>query len=180
VLEINPFDENDLSDVSRLHIEGWKATYEGLVDPAFLNSLSLSQRESEWRAWLAAGDMQVLLARQAGHPAGFISFGRLKTPPPGMSPIRPLYGSEIYAVYLLPEYWRHGIGTALMRAAAETLKGQKQTSLCLWVIEQNTRAQAFYERLGGQRVGKKPADIGGKKFTEICYAWRNTNVLIQT
>jgi ribosomal protein S18 acetylase RimI-like enzyme len=178
-MTIFPATAGDISDLASIHAEGWKATYAGLVDRAFLDSLSVERRAAEWRAWLAAGDMQVLLARQDGHPAGFISFGRLKTPPPGMSPIRPLYGSEVYAIYLLPEYWRRGIGAALMRAAAETLKGQKQTSLCLWVIEQNTRAQAFYDRLGGQRIGKKPTDIGGKKFTEICYAWRDTQTLIQ-
>lgn len=166
----------DASDLAQLHIGGWQATYGGMVDPAFLASQTLESRTNDWTMWLADGQTQVLIARRDGVAAGFISFGRLKTPPPGTSHIRPLYAAEIYAIYLLPEFWRQGIGTALMRGAVAALAEQKLTSLCLWVIEQNVRAQAFYAHLGGVKLGKKPAEIGGKKLTEICYGWRDTSV----
>ena len=122
--------------------------------------------------------MHTLLARDAdGKAAGFVGFGRLKTPPPGSSPIRPLYSAEIYALYILPEYWRQGLGRSLMREAALALKDMKHKSLCLWTLEGNRRGNDFYKALGGQRIGKKQVEIGGRTLTDAAWGWRDTGVL---
>ena len=75
-----------------------------------------------------------------GTAAGFVNFGKIKTAPPGMSPIRPLYSGEIYALYILPAYWRQGLGTLLIGQAAQELTLMKHKSLCLWVLEKNILA----------------------------------------
>jgi GNAT superfamily N-acetyltransferase len=178
MITLSPAVTADIPDLARIHIAGWKATYDGLVDPDFLNALSVEKREKDWEGWLAAGDSTVLIARQDGAAAGFISVGRMRTPPPGSSHIRPTYSAEVYAIYLLSEFWRQGVGRALMHAAAAELKTQKHSSLCLWVIEQNTRAKSFYDHLSGQKIGKKKAEIGSRTLTEICYGWRDTSVLL--
>ena len=96
------------------------------------------------------------------------------TPPPGMSPVRPLYTAEILALYILPACWRQGLGRQLMAQAALRLQEKKHKSLCLWVLEKNMRGNAFYKALGGQRCGKKPVTIGTQTLTDVCYGWRDT------
>lgn len=167
----------DIPAIAALHIEGWKAAYGGLVDQAYLDSLSADHRIQDWQGWMAAGESSTLIAEQNGRPAGFITTGRTKTPPPGSSPIRPLYSAEVYALYLHPDVWRQGIGRALLKQAAADLKDQKHSSLCLWVLDGNARAKAFYERMGGQKVGSKIVDIGPSKLKEACYGWRDTSDL---
>jgi ribosomal protein S18 acetylase RimI-like enzyme len=95
------------------------------------------------------------LAEEQGTPAGFVVTGRTKTPPPGSSPIRPSHSGEIYALYLAPAFWRRGIGTALLKHGARHLKEQKHGTMCLWVLDKNQRAKAFYERWAGKNwVGR--------------------------
>ena len=166
--------QDDIPAIASLHIEGWKAAYGGLVDQAYLDSLSVEQRTKDWEGWMESGESDTFVAEEDGNPVGFITTGRTKTPPPGSSPIRPLYSAEIYALYLHPDVWRKGIGTALLKAAARHLKEQKHTSLCLWVMDGNGRAKLFYEKLGGQRVGKKMVEIGPSSLKELCYGWRDT------
>ena len=170
--------QEDIPAIAALHIEGWKAAYGGLVDQGYLDCLSLEQRIKDWQGWMAAGESDTLIAEKDGRAVGFITTGRTKAPPPGSSPIRPLYSAEVYALYLHPDIWRQGMGAALLREAARNLKGQKHSSLCLWVLDGNVRAKAFYEKMGGQKVGSKMVEIGPSKLKEACYGWRDTGVLI--
>ncbi|HEY8192196.1 MAG TPA: GNAT family N-acetyltransferase [Alphaproteobacteria bacterium] len=171
--------EADIPALAHIHVEGWKSSYGGIVNQAFLDELKESERAADWQRWFGEGNMEVLIAHDdAGNPAGFASFGKLRTPIPGGSPIRPLYTAEIYAIYILPQYWRQGLGRQLVGGAALKLKDMKHRSLSLWVLEKNVRACGFYKSLGGQRCGKKDIEVGGTKVKDVAYGWRSTESLL--
>ena len=176
-MNIRPCTSEDAADLAHIHIEGWRASYGGLVDQAFLDALDKNERAANWIKWLGEGTEALIAHDDNGKPAGFIAFNKLMTPPPGMSPIRPLYTSEILAIYILPDYWRKKLGRELMKQAAARLKERKHKSMCLWVLEKNTRGNAFYKALGGQKCGKKDVTIGNQKLTDVCYGWRDTSAL---
>ena len=175
---LRPATAADAESLARIHVAGWQGAYGGLVDQSFLDSLSVESRAQNWREWLGAGTTHVIIAEQNGAPAGFAGYGPLRTPPPGMSMIRPLYTAEIYALYLMPDMKRKGLGTQLMGAAAADLKARKHKSLCLWVLEGNKTAIAFYKARGGQKCGTKQIDIGGRKLPEAAFGWRDTAGLL--
>lgn len=168
------------NDLGHLHVEGWRSSYGGLVDQAFLDSLDPLKRAEQWAGYLNGGTEALIAHDDDGKPAGFIAFSKLMTAPPGMSPVRPLYTAEILAIYILPDFWRHGLGRQLMGMAAERLREKKHRSLCLWVLENNVRGNAFYKALGGERCGKKQTEIGGRTLTDVCYGWRDTSRLLLT
>ncbi len=176
-MNIRPSTPDDAQDLAHIHIEGWRASYGGLVEQSFLDALDKDKRAADWAKWLGEGTESLIAHDEAGKPAGFIAFNKLMTPPPGMSPVRPLYTAEILAIYILPDYWRQGLGKQLMRAAVARLKERKHKSLCLWTLEKNTRGNAFYKALGGQRCGKKDITIGNQKLTDVCYGWRDAGVI---
>lgn len=178
-LKIRKADRDDADDLALIHVEGWRSSYEGLVPAEFLATLDQAKYAQNWQEWLGNGTMEALIAHDVdGKAAGFVSFGKLRTPIPGMSPIRPLYAAEIYAIYILPAYWRAGLGRRLLAEAALALREKRQKSVCLWVMEGNKRAVAFYKTLGGQRIGSKKVEIGGRVLTEIAFGWRDSGVLI--
>jgi GNAT superfamily N-acetyltransferase len=180
-MQITPATLADINDLALIHVEGWRASYAGLVDPAFLAGLDAAAYAANWKTWLEGGETNALIARDKnGNPAGFISFGRLRTPIPGMSPIRPLYSAEIYALYILPAFWRAGLGRQLMAAGAAALRDRKHKSVCLWVLDGNKRAVSFYKALGGQRCGTKRIEIAGRLLPEIAFGWRDTTILQMT
>jgi ribosomal protein S18 acetylase RimI-like enzyme len=175
---LRPATEADAEAIAAIHVAGWQGAYGGIVEQAYLDSLSVAERTETWRKYMAAGDMHILVAHDAqGAAAGFASFGKLKTAPPGASPIRPPYSAEIYALYILPAFWRQGLGGQLLRAAARQLREARHKSLCLWVLEKNARGVGFYKKMGGERVGKKEIEIGPTRAREICFGWRDTVAL---
>jgi GNAT superfamily N-acetyltransferase len=170
------FDDSDA--IARIHVAGLRASYAGLAGQDYLDSLDETAKTADWRRWFDEGLTTTLLAcDDQGAGVGFVSFGRLRTPPPGLSPIRPLYSAEIYGIYLLPAVWRQCIGRLLLAQAATHLRAMKHKSLCLWVVDGNKQAHAFYKALGGQRIGKKKIEIGGRTLSDIAYGWRDTTVL---
>lgn len=171
-------DQSDVKTLAHLHVVGGRSSYEGLVDQTYLDSLTEEDFIQRWKGWLQDG-VQVVLAeeKETSSICGFCGFGLLKTPPPGSSPIRPQYSSEIYAIYILPDFWRQGIGTRLMKDCVARLQEEGHDSLCLWVLKGNERAGLFYEYFGGQRIGKHTIEVGPSKVIEICYGWRDIHAI---
>ena len=51
---------------------------------------------------------------------------------------------EIFALYVLKDYYGKGVGQQLMQAAFAALDGYQE--IILWVLEDNKRAIAFYKK----------------------------------
>ena len=177
-LEIYPARKEDIDIIGLLHVEGLKSSYAGIVDKTYIESLDKEEQSEKWRKWLGNPEIDVAIAYLNNNPVGFVAYGQIQTAPPGQSAIRPLYSAEIMGLYVLEAYWEQGIGRALVQYAAKELKEKKHTSLCLWVMADNKRACSFYERLGGQRIGKHKTEIAGRLYKEACYGWRHTSALI--
>jgi ribosomal protein S18 acetylase RimI-like enzyme len=122
---------DDARAIAEVHVASWRAGYRGLIDDEVLAGLSIDERAAMWETILTDGETVVLVA--AGDPiAGFVAF----------NPER----AEIGALYVAPRRFRTGVGTALLTAAHEHLKGKPE--VVLWVLEGNRAARAFYERHG--------------------------------
>lgn len=178
-LEIRDATKDDITDIATIHVAGWQGAYGGIVDQAYLDSMTIESRIEQWTNHFNAGETNAKIALVSGNVAGFVDCGSLKTPPPGTSKIRPLYSSEIYALYLKPEFFRQGVGTALIKNAAADLKEKKHQSMCLWVLKDNKRACSFYDAMGAQRIGKKMIEIGPTKAKEVCYGWRDIEEVLK-
>ncbi len=65
--------------------------------------------------------------------------------------------SEILTIAVRPEMRRHGIGVALVKAAARRAHELGATAMFLEVGRSNAAARALYEKLGFRKVGERPA-----------------------
>jgi GNAT superfamily N-acetyltransferase len=63
-----------------------------------------------------------------------------------------VYRGELYAIYVLEQYQGKGLGRQLFDAVRSRLVRDGFDSMLLWVLDRNP-ACAFYERMGGSRVG---------------------------
>ena len=71
---------------------------------------------------------------------------------------------EVYAIYVLKEYYGKGIGYALMKKALDALSEYPQTAV--WVLTGNERAIRFYKRCGFEFDGQKKEIELGAPATE--------------
>ncbi|WP_372670444.1 GNAT family N-acetyltransferase [Amycolatopsis kentuckyensis] len=119
----------DAPAIGEVHVRSWQAAYAGLMPEGFLAGLSAESRAASWARRIDGNIGRVLVAEEDGVVAGFAAFGE----------------AQLYALYLLPEYWGRGLGRALHDRVVAELSGD---SAVLWVLSTNERAKAFYVRQG--------------------------------
>lgn len=134
----------DIADIHRVWRASVDATH-GFMDPAdialyehLLVTLYLPQR-AQWLALAPDGSLQ-----------GFIG----------------LSGPKIEALFVHPDWHRHGVGRRLIKHA------RTQSSLLeVDANSQNPGAEYFYKALGFKEVGRSPVDHAGKPYPLIHMAW---------
>lgn len=169
---------SEITQLAYIHWQSKIIAEKDIVSADFLDSLTHEDYIKNWQEWFVSGSETLIAKDNSGTALGFCSFGALRTPPPGTSKIRPLYSSEIYAIYVLPDHFGQNIGTALFKETVAHLIDNKHQSLCLWALEKNKRACGFYTAMGGQRIGKQFVEMGGAKVKEVCYGWRNIKEIL--
>lgn len=87
---------------------------------------------AKWTGYLTAPETTVLVADDAGVPVG----------------VAAVEGDELVRLFVIPERWGSGIGGKLHDAVVELMREQDKAECRLWVLEENDRARAFYERRG--------------------------------
>jgi GNAT superfamily N-acetyltransferase len=60
----------------------------------------------------------------------------------------------LQTLYVMPEFWSRGIGSALHDLALERLRSADVLEARLWTLTENHRARAFYERRGWRLTGR--------------------------
>lgn len=136
---------DDVAACARLHTQCWREAYGPLLDPDRLAAaIDVTRSEERWREQLRGG-AQRLLALRDGVPVGFSASGPSRDED-APTPV------ELYALYVAAAEWGRGIGRLLL---AEELGGD---SASLWVLEDNRRARAFYERHGFVTDGARVTD----------------------
>jgi RimJ/RimL family protein N-acetyltransferase len=159
LMQIRRMDDGDLEEVSRIYALSWKFAYRDIVPRHYLDALS----EDAWVPRLKNSRFSALVMLDGDEYIGTSSFGA------GRDADLPGWG-EIVSIYLLPEYIGKGYGGRLFRAVLDELESSGFKSVFLWVLRENTRARAFYEKFGFAESGsEKPIVIGGKELIEVRY-----------
>ncbi len=132
----------DALPVAKLHAENWQRHYRGVLSDAFLDEFVYEDRKSVWlkRFQSPTPDQFVLLAEEEGQLRGFLC---------AYLNYDVTYGVLLDNLHVSSTYKSKGIGTALMQRLAKKLNEKRLDKMYLWVLEQNTDAEGFYESLGG-------------------------------
>ncbi len=157
---------DDAQALAEIHVRAWQAGYRGLLPDSLLDSLSAAERLPRWQERLAGQRERTLAAELDGNVAGWLVIG-----PQRDRDLDPQRVAEIYAIYVHPDYWRHGCGAALMAQAREALDAQGFAEASLWVLRQNLRAIRFYEAQGFRPDGASKIEHNrdGVAFDEVRY-----------
>ncbi|HVK89960.1 MAG TPA: GNAT family N-acetyltransferase [Mycoplana sp.] len=171
-IEIRPGRTADVFAIGRVLVETWRATFRGLLDDAYLDRMSPAEqavRHMSRRNALGVGHF-VAIDRTSGALVGFVNFGPARYSSP--TPV-----GEIYALYVLPAYQGRGIGGELVRAVARRMVEGGTVTLFAWVLSTNPN-RIFYERMGAIPVETGIIGLGGHRYEQVAYAWRDLHLLI--
>ena len=126
--------EEEIRGKAYVHWAAWHEAYPGLVSREYLEKLTLEKCEKIAFAW----PDHLIIAKDGDRVVGFVGYGHREEEPAEIG--------EVFALYVLKEYYGKGVGRLLMEAALEQLKDYAQ--VCLWTLKENKRAIRFYQKCG--------------------------------
>ena len=133
--------DEEIRGKAYVHWQSWHEAYPGMISQDYLDRFTLERAEKmafNWRDTL-------IVAKDGDRVVGFVGYGDRGEEALGLG--------EIFALYVLSEYYGTGVGRKLMDAGLEQLKGYPKA--CLWVLKDNGRAIRFYEKCGFRPDGKE-------------------------
>jgi ribosomal protein S18 acetylase RimI-like enzyme len=167
---IRPACGQDIDSIAALHADSWRRHYRGAYSDAFLDGDVYADRRQVWGRRLTdpGPDHFTLVAFCNGAVAGFIHM---------ILDEEPHWGALLDNLHVDHRRKRQGIGRRLVQEAARELAARRRgdSRFYLWVLDQNTAAQAFYAACGGTRVETAlmgPFSGGGRALSHRI-AWSN-------
>jgi GNAT superfamily N-acetyltransferase len=186
VIEVREATVDDADAIATAHIDSWRAGYRGIVPDENLDSEEFAtNRRERWRAWTwqSIAGSRLFVVTFHDRVVGFAHAGPERVDPvcdqSGTGATTELSDAgrgEVYAFYLHPSAWGGGGAGALMSRCEEFLRDDGFTSAVLWVLRDNPRARAFYEKAGwrfaGQESDVAPATGPEAPLPEVKYEVR--------
>jgi GNAT superfamily N-acetyltransferase len=168
----------DALAIARVHVDSWRTSYRGIVPDGFLASLSYEDFEQRWRERLGCArdprpPRYVAESPPSGRIVGFAAGGLRREP---AYDEYPEYEGELFALYLLREHQREGIGRRLLGSVATGLAQGGSQRMITWVLARSP-SRGFYEVVGGVLLGSEEIEIGGARLDEVAYSWADVRAL---
>lgn len=146
---IRPANPNDVPGIAFVHYTSWVETYTGLIDDAYLKTLSVERQLKR-----AGNELEnVTVAEMDGEIVGFCRCGACRDEDASSC-------GEIATIYILKKAQGMGIGRVLTEKALSMLSASGYTQCKLWALANNEHAAGFYKKMGF-------APDGGETFLQL-------------
>lgn len=156
---------DDAPAIAGIRVLTWQHAFRDIIPQPYLDAMDASENEAVWRGAISQEMPRVLVAEAEGKVVGFSCFGCCRDEGASSS------AGEIWALYVLPDYWDKGVGRRLWLESRGQLVQQGSTVISLWVLEKNLKAIRFYCAAGfaPEESSRKCFEIGGAQVPEIRY-----------
>ena len=153
----------EIEGKSLVHWQTWREAYDNLLPAEFQEIMTLDK----CRFFSQKYPENTLIAMDGKKVVGFISYGNFRD--------ETIQAGEIIALYVLKDYYGKGVSKQLMHAAFVAL--DQFSEIYLWVLKENKRAIAFYQKMGFTFDGQEQILKLGKPVKElrmICSSNKNS------
>ena len=151
----------EIEGKSLVHWQTWREVYDDLLPAEFQETMTLEK----CRFFSQKYPENTLIAMDGKKVIGFISYGNFRD--------EAIQAGEIIALYVLKDYYGKGVSEQLMHAAFVAL--DQFSEIYLWVLKDNKRAIAFYQKMGFTFDGQEKILDLGKPITEIRMVYKKSS-----
>ncbi|MCA1010564.1 GNAT family N-acetyltransferase [Halobacillus halophilus] len=161
----------DAESVAIVQVDTWLSTYEHIVPDDYLSSMTYENRTQKWKRLIKEQAVYVAEDNE-GDIIGFSNGGQER------SGNYPDYEGELYALYVVKEHQRKGLGKQLIKPIIQELNKMNIQSMLVLVLADN-ESRVFYEKLGAEKINTKEIEVSGKTLDEVVYGWKDIRGLLK-
>ena len=153
----------EIEGKSLVHWQTWREAYDDLLPAEFQETMTIER----CRFFSQKYPENTLIAMDGKKVVRFISYGNFRD--------EAIQAGEIIALYVLKDYYGKGVSEQLIHTAFVAL--DHFSEIYLWVLKDNKRAIAFYQKMGFTFDGQeKVLDLGKpvKELRMMCSSNKNS------
>ncbi|QCJ46847.1 GNAT family N-acetyltransferase [Haloprofundus sp. MHR1] len=157
-MRVRPAKTDDIPAIQRVARRSWEATYDEI-----LGRETVEETVSEWYSdetlaeALDRPGTAFLVAERANEVVGFCH-GVVEAEQ-----------GDIVRLYVDPDHWRDGVGSALYERLRSDLEDFNMHRLEAIVLADNEMGNEFYRTLGFEKRGEGEVTMGGENYRETVY-----------
>ena len=164
-----PESDEEIRALIRAHGLSWREAYDDILPEAVRNEMTVDPTPEEverWAAELDGDDTAVFVAVVDGAVRGFVDvrWGTENTKP-FVAPDE----ADLKAIYVHPDWWGQGLGTALLDRGLYALPDRIET-VRLEAFADNDVGARFYGARGFNRVATDSTEIDSETYPTTIYA----------
>lgn len=167
-LKIRLANLTDAQDMANIHARSWEVAYKDIIPMDYIKKQS-EKRKALWEKILSGANEKQYIIELDGKPVGMMCVA-----PPQIEEIEIKNDTgiddsfwELHGIYLLPDYYRKGIGAIVMKYAFDKAITNGAENMILWVFEDNVNSIKFYEKCGFVADGASKIYYCGKEMNCI-------------
>lgn len=164
----------DAESIAQMHYVSWRVSYKGIWREDVLNGPLLEDRRKVWQKRLnqPTPDQHILVALSDETLCGFAC---------AYADTDSTWGTLLDNLHVAPHLKGQGIGTILIKSIASwSYTRNPESGLFLWVLQGNSSAQKFYEKLGATNQGLETHEFPAGNLSVVHrYVWPNVMNLIK-
>ena len=150
----------DALDMAEIHMRSWEAAYKDIIPASYIKEKNAG-RPALWQRVITDENTTEYVIQADGKTVGLMGVGPSRDEDTGDD----VY--ELTGLYLLPEYFRQGIGTQAMEFAFDRARGLGKKVMTVWLIADNLNAKNFYKKFGFAEDGKSRISKRGRIMEDI-------------
>lgn len=148
---------DDVSDIRRIAERAWRTAYGDFLDESTIDAAMaewydpdvIQERiDSDTVGYFVADDGRAVLGFVNGGPADEDGVAFLG------------------AIYVDPDHWREGVGSALLGTFEAFCREHDYNSMQFGVLSDNDVGRSFYQQYGYERVDEREGNLFGETVTE--------------
>lgn len=161
--------DEDSKGIATVSLVTWQKSYREFFPKEKLDNYSIEEHTQSWKDRIQSYDpneIRMFVAEDVESGIiGFASGGKA-----GLFDKPCNYECEIFAIYVLNEHHRRGIGKELVQRLLQIFRMKKWKTMIIWTIKHSI-FRAFYEKLGGIPKEFKEYEKWGTKIQLSGYTW---------
>ena len=132
---------DDAPMMAEVIMRSWEAAYKGIIPEDFIMQKNSTRLEQARASFSRENTTRYVIELDKN------IVGIMTVAPPNDDDVDESF-YELHNIYLLPEYYRQGIGTIAMEFAYQIARDLGKTEMTVWLLAENLSAKRFYEKCG--------------------------------
>ncbi|WP_435077627.1 GNAT family N-acetyltransferase [Halococcus sp. AFM35] len=148
----------DIPGIQRVARSGWTETYSEFLTETAIETILEDWYAAETLEKPITAPENVYLVAETDGIAGYASAAPTANEE-----------AQLYAIYVDPDRWNDGLGTALLDGVLDRLSDRGIRRLRVEVLAENSTGVSFYESRGFERTSEREREVGSQTLVEYVY-----------